>query len=250
MKAIAIYNNKGGTAKSTSVINIAYILAVLQGKRVLVVDTDGQQNTARFFSQTPLPTYGLEETLLNAEYSPINALRKTRYENIDVLASSDRMNRCAEKFAQYSEEEQEQRVNRLLLFFENDYDYIFIDMPPTLSCVTENFLRASDGIAVPIELGTFAVQGVARVTDTINRVGGAFLGCFITKFDRENKSDEELMGLLNKSLGSKLFRSVIPYSKIIRNSLNYRQTAYEYMHWLPPVECYVSLTDEIIRKVG
>ena len=118
MKAIAIYNNKGGTAKSTSVINIAYILAVLQGKRVLVVDTDGQQNTARFFSETPLPTYGLEETLLNAEYSPINALRKTRYENIDVLVSSDRMNRCAEKFAQYSEEEQEQRVNRLLLFFE------------------------------------------------------------------------------------------------------------------------------------
>lgn len=250
MKVITIYNNKGGTAKSTSVINIAYILAVLQGKRVLVIDTDGQQNTARFFSDAPLPDHGLEETLLNSEYSPTNALRKTRYENIDVLASSEKMNRCAELFAQYTKDEQEQRVNRLLLFFENGYDYIFVDMPPTLSCVTESFLRVSDGIAVPVELGTFAVQGVARVTDTINRVGGAFLGCFITKFDRENKMDEELMGLLNESLGSKMFRSVIPYSKIIRNSLNYRLTAYEYMHWLPPVECYVALTDEIIRKVG
>lgn len=249
MKAIAIYNNKGGTAKSTSVINIAYILAVLHKKRVLVIDTDGQQNTARFFADA-LPHAGLEETLLNAEYSPITVLKKSRYENIDVLASSEKMNRCAEVFATLSREEQVQRVNRLLLFFENDYDYILIDMPPTLTCVTESFLRASDGIAVPIELGTFAVQGVARVTDTINRVGGAFLGCFITKYDRENKADEELKELLNGSLGSKLFHAVIPYSKIIRNSLNYRMTAYEYMRWLPPVERYVDLTEEIIRRVG
>lgn len=88
------------------------------------------------------------------------------------------------------------------------------------------------------------------MTDTINRVGGAFLGCFITKYDRENKADEELKELLNGSLGSKLFHAVIPYSKIIRNSLNYRMTAYEYMHWLPPVERYVDLTEEIIRRVG
>ena len=78
----------------------------------------------------------------------------------------------------------------------------------------------------------------------------AFIGCFISKYDKKNKADEELKKLLEKNLGNKVFSTVIPYSNIIRNSINYKMTAYEYMHWLSPAKKYVELTEEIIRKVG
>lgn len=248
MKTIALYNNKGGVGKSTSVINIAYILAIIFGYRVLVADTDGQQNTARFFADA-LPDTGVEDLLLDNSLSPAAALSRTRYKRIDLLSSTDRMNRCAEQFCSLSPKSQHQHTERLLSYFRDSYDYLLVDMPPALNCVTETLLGCADGVLVPIELGTFSIQGIAKVTNSINRVGGSFLGCYIAKYDHENKADADLKELLTDTLGSKVFDAVIPYSRIIRNSTNYRLTAYEYMHWQAPVKRYIELTDEIIRKV-
>lgn len=249
MKMIAIYNNKGGVAKSTTAINVAYILAEVMKKRVLVMDCDGQQNTSRFFADI-LPNSGLEQSLIHTEVSPMAALCHTRYEKIDVLTSSDAMNTCTEDFSKLSEVTQEYNLAKLCSSFAGQYDYVLLDMPPALNHMTESLLSVTDGVVVPVELGTFSTQGIAKVTDVINKVGTSFLGCFVTKYDKDNKSDAELKALLESILGSKVFHSVIPYSKTIRNSTNYRMTAYEYMHWLPPVTRYVELTEEIIRKVG
>lgn len=247
-KVIALYNNKGGVGKTTTAINVSHILSEVCGKKVLVIDCDGQQNTSRFFSDR-LPETGVEQVLLHSEVHPSDALSSTRYENIDVLVSSEKMNQCAEYFNQLSKQEQQINLNHLCDFFDNQYDYVILDMPPALNCITENLLCIADGVIVSIELGTFSIQGIARVTDTINKVGAAFIGCFVAKYDKHNKLDAELKTLLNDTLDNKVFGAVIPYSRIIRNSTNYRLTAYEYMHWLPPVRKYVELTEEIVRRV-
>lgn len=249
MKMIAIYNNKGGVGKSTTAINVAYILAEVMKKKVLVIDCDGQQNTSRFFADT-LPNSGFEQSLLHTEISPLTALCQTRYQGIDVLTSSEAMNTCTEEFSKLSAAAQEYNLAKLCSSFEGQYDYVLLDMPPALNRMTEALLSVTDGVVVPVELGTFSTQGIAKVTDVINKVGTSFLGCFVTKYDKGNKSDAELKALLDSILGNKVFRAVIPYSKTIRNSTNYRMTAYEYMHWLPPVRRYVQLTEEIVRKVG
>lgn len=249
MKMIAIYNNKGGVAKTTTTINVAYILAEVMKKRVLVMDCDGQQNTSRFFADT-LPNTGLEQALIRSDVSPMAALQHTRYENIDVLISSEAMNTCTEEFCKLTAAVQEYNLTRLCSIFEGQYDYVLLDMPPALNRMTEALLSVTDGVVVPVELGTFSAQGIAKVTDVINKVGTSFLGCVVTKFDKDNKLDAELKTLLDSILGNKVFHAVIPYSKTIRNSTNYRLTAYEYMHWLPPVKRYMELTEEIIRKVG
>ena len=160
------------------------------------------------------------------------------------------MNRCAERFQSLSEAEREKNLSKLSGFWSDQYDYVLLDLPPALNSLTEQLIGITDGVIVPVELGSFAIQGIAKVTETINRVGAAFIGCFISKYDKKNKADEELKKLLENNLCNKVFSTVIPYSNIIRNSINYKMTAYEYMHWLGPAKKYVELTEEIIRKVG
>ena len=249
MKALAFYNNKGGVSKTTTVLNVAYIIGEVYKRKVLVVDCDGQQNATRFLADE-CSERGVESVLINAEVAPSEALSHTRYENIDVLPSTPDMNICAEKFTELTDKEKEKNISKLKSFWNEKYDYVLLDLPPALNGLTEQLISSTDGVIVPIELGSFAIQGIAKVTDTINKVGASFIGCFISKYDKKNKADEELKTLLAQNLGNKMFETIIPYSNIIRNSVNYRMTAYEYMHWLGPARRYVELTEEIIRKVG
>ena len=249
MKSIAFYNNKGGVAKTTTVLNTAYILGEVYKRKVLVVDCDGQQNASRFLADE-LSEVGIEKALVDSEVSPKAALSNTRYENIDVLTSTADMNRCTEMFHNLSDDEIVHNLKKLTDFWNNQYDYVLLDFPPALNSLTEQLIGITNGVIVPVELGSFAIQGIAKVTETINRVGAAFIGCFISKYDKKNKADEELKKLLENNLGNKVFSTVIPYSNIIRNSINYKMTAYEYVHWLGPAKKYVELTEEIIKKVG
>ena len=251
-RIIAIANQKGGVGKTTTSINLSACLAEL-GKKVLVIDCDGQQNISRFLADD-IKKFGVEESIINPAVSPVSSLTSTRYENIDVLVSTPKINDCFKEFDRLSENKQKENVKRLREYWNgantNSYDYILLDMPPALNHLTENILGIADGVIVPVELGMFAIQGIAKVTDTINKVSSSFTGCFISKFDRHNKSDYQLKEILNSTLGNKVFNTVIPYSNIIRNSVNYRITACEYMKWMSPSKKYEKLTDEIIRKVN
>lgn len=249
MKALAFYNNKGGVSKTTTVLNVAYIIGEVYKRKVLVVDCDGQQNATRFLADE-YTECGIESVLIKTEVAPNEALSHSRYENIDVLTSTPDMNICAEKVTGLTDKEKEKNISKLKSFWNEKYDYVLLDLPPALNGLTEQLISSTDGVIVPIELGSFAIQGIAKVTDTINKVGASFIGCFISKYDKKNKADEELKTLLSQNLGNKMFETIIPYSNIIRNSVNYRMTAYEYMHWLGPARRYVELTEEIIRKVG
>ena len=249
MKKIAIFSHKGGVSKTTTAINVAYTIGEVYKRKVLVVDCDGQQNATRFLADE-YTERGIESALVDSKVAPSEALSRTRYENIDVLTSTPEMNTCAERFVGLSAAEKEKNISKIKSFWNEKYDYVLLDLPPALNGLTEQLISTTDGVIVPIELGSFAIQGIAKVTDTINKVGASFIGCFISKYDKKNKADEEMKKLLAGNLGNKLFDTMIPYSNIIRNSVNYRMTAYEYMHWLGPAKRYVELTEEIIRKVG
>jgi chromosome partitioning protein len=248
MKTIAIYNNKGGVGKTTTVINLAYILAETKDKKILVIDFDGQQNTSRFFVEN-VTEFGIEKSLLEENISPSSAFSKTRYKNIDVVISTLKMNDISQDFEKLSKEMQYNNLNKIKNTFDS-YDYILFDLPPSLNYMTKSILSISDGVIVPVELGTFAIQGISKVTDTINEVGTTFIGCFVSKFDTNNKSDYALKDMMSSTLGNKMFNTYIPYSNIIRNSINYKITAYEYMHWLNPVKKFINLADEIIERVN
>ena len=230
-------------------INVGYILAEVYLRKVLIIDCDGQQNASRFLADE-IKEVGIEKALTDASVSPRSSISKTRYKNMDILTSTSYMNSSSEIFKELSTDIQKSNLRKLNEYWKDEYDYILIDMPPALNYLTESIISTTGGVIVPVELGTFAIQGIAKVTETINKVGAAFMGCFISKFDKSNKSDEQLKELLCSTLGNKVFDTVIPYSNIIRNSINYRMTAYEYMNWMEPSRKYCDLTEEILRRVG
>ncbi len=135
------------------------------------------------------------------------------------------------------------------LEMQEKYDYIILDLPPALNSLTQAVISVCDSVFVPIELATFAIQGVTNVTDMIVKTGTNFGGCFVTKFDKKNSADRELLEILRSNLGAKAMESVIPLSRIIKNSINFKLTAAEYMGWTEAGKSYEKLTSEILETV-
>ena len=242
MTTIAFYNNKGGVGKTTTAINVANELA--EKHRILVIDLDGQANSSRFFAE---PKAGLETALVKKNFSPDVAHSNTRYPNIDVLTSTSALNLVNAQFEQLSDEEQTANI-RKVLSYGSSYDYVLLDLPPALTKITEKVITLCDCVYVPIELSTFAIQGIPTVTGALTNCNAQFGGCIVNKFDKENPSDNELLELLKSMLGNKVLKTTVPFSRVIKNSFSFRLAAKEYMKWTAAATAFENLAAEIIEK--
>ena len=244
MKAIAIYNHKGGVGKTTTAINLVNELA--ERGKVLVIDFDGQANSSRFFAE---PKAGLETALIKRNCLPTMAKSSTRYHNIDILTATPALNLVAAQFEQLPEDVQTANVRKVLTF-DRSYEYAVLDLPPALTKLTEKVIMLSDSLFVPIELGTFAIQGIPAVTGALANCNAKFGGCIVNKFDKENPADTELLEFLKCNLGNKVLNTTIPFSRVIKNSFSYKLTAKEYMKWTAAAQAYENLAEEIIERLG
>ncbi|MBQ5318806.1 MAG: ParA family protein [Oscillospiraceae bacterium] len=242
MNTIAFYNNKGGVGKTTTAINVANELA--EKHRILVIDLDGQANSSRFFAE---PKAGLETALVKKNFTPDVAHSNTRYPNIDVLTSTSALNLVNAQFEQLSDEEQTANI-RKVLSYGSRYDYVLLDLPPALTKITEKVITLCDCVYVPIELSTFAIQGIPTVTGALTNCNAQFGGCIVNKFDKENPSDNELLELLKSMLGNKVLKTTVPFSRVIKNSFSFRLTAKEYMKWTAAATAFENLAAEIIER--
>ena len=199
--------------------------------------------------------------------SPETALCHTRYDNIDIITATPKLNGITSEFDSFSDEEQA-AIARKILSFGSAYDYVLLDLPPALTKVTERLIGACDVVFIPIELGTFAIQGIPTVTGMVKKCGAKFGGCIINKHDKKNSADEQLLDLLNETLGNKTLKSKIPFSRVIKNSTSggkfnaksnpslicqvlfcVELTAGEYMGWTNAAKSYADLAAEIRERV-
>lgn len=175
---IALYNNKGGVAKTTSVINLAYSIGKA-GKTVLVVDCDTQENCFSFFMS------GNADSIFPTNYERIRHTTWTRYVEI--------ADKCTTAF-----------------------DYILFDLPPAMNDDVKNIIRYCGTVYVPTILGEFEIAGLKKVTDEINRQHAKLGGVFITMYNRQN--DAEILEEFRRVLQDRMMQSVIPFSKTVRES--------------------------------
>lgn len=218
-KIISFANQKGGVGKTTSAINIAAGIG-LKGKKTLLLDCDPQGNASSGVgirrNRIGATTYDILIGRARAE----DAIIKTEYKNLSVLPSS--MPLAAAELELADLEDRAFRLKNALESVENDYDYIFIDCPPSLGMLTINALTASDGVIVPMQCEYFSLEGLTQILSTVKQVKRLYnpdlslTGILITMHNGRLNLSVQVLDELKKHYADKLFST--PVSRNVRLS--------------------------------
>lgn len=218
-KIISFANQKGGVGKTTSAINIAAAIG-LKGKKTLLLDCDPQGNASSGVgirrNRIGATTYDILIGRTRAE----DAIIKTEYKNLSVLPSS--MPLAAAELELADLEDRAFRLKNALESVKNDYDYIFIDCPPSLGMLTINALTASDGVIVPMQCEYFSLEGLTQILSTVKQVKRLYnpdlslTGILITMHNGRLNLSVQVLDELKKHYADKLFST--PVSRNVRLS--------------------------------
>ena len=218
-KIISFANQKGGVGKTTSAINIAAAIG-LKGKKTLLLDCDPQGNASSGVgirrNRIGATTYDILIGRARAE----DAIIKTEYKNLSVLPSS--MPLAAAELELADLEDRAFRLKNALESVKNDYDYIFIDCPPSLGMLTINALTASDGVIVPMQCEYFSLEGLTQILSTVKQVKRRYnpdlslTGILITMHNGRLNLSVQVLDELKKHYADKLFST--PVSRNVRLS--------------------------------
>ncbi len=218
-KIISFANQKGGVGKTTSAINIAAGIG-LKGKKTLLLDCDPQGNASSGVgirrNRIGATTYDILIGRARAE----DAIIKTEYKNLSVLPSS--MPLAAAELELADLEDRAFRLKNALESVKNDYDYIFIDCPPSLGMLTINALTASDGVIVPMQCEYFSLEGLTQILSTVKQVKRLYnpdlslVGILITMHNGRLNLSVQVLDELKKHYADKLFST--PVSRNVRLS--------------------------------
>lgn len=251
MSTIVIANQKGGVGKTTTAINVATYLADL-GKRVLLVDLDPQGNST---SGLGIDKEGIENCLYDIlinDYLISDIKLDTQIPNLGLVPASVVL--AAAEVELVKEFSRENRLKDAIEKIKNDYDYIIIDSPPSLGLLTINGLVAADHIIIPAQSEYFALEGLAQLLHTVQRVKTHLnkslnlLGVVITMYDKRTLLSKEVEEELNKHFPGKVFEAIIPRSIRLAEAPSHGKSILEYDDISAGAKAYKKLAEEVLNK--
>ncbi|RGY97399.1 AAA family ATPase [Clostridium sp. AM58-1XD] len=250
-RVIAIANQKGGVGKTTTAINLSATLAEA-GERVLAVDFDPQGNET---SGLGLEKEDLEKTvyeLIVGECDINDCLIKNVQSNLDLLPSN--VNLAGAEIELLEIENKEKLLRHYLDKIKNDYDFIIIDCPPSLSLLTINALTASDTVLVPIQCEYYALEGLNQVMQTVKLVkkklnpGLEMEGVVFTMYDSRTNLSQQVVESVKSALNENIYNTIIPRNVRLAEAPSYGMPITVYDSKSAGAEKYRMLAAEVIRR--
>jgi len=250
-KIISVVNQKGGVGKTTTVINLATIFTAI-GKKVLVIDLDPQGNTSTGFG------IGIQKRNINSydviteEKDITESITKTRIPGLDLITAT--MDLAAAEMDLANVEGRAYKLKNQLIKVVDQYEYIFIDCPPSLGLLTLNALCASNKIIIPLQCEFFALEGLTYLFDTIERIKANFNpkldidGVLLTMYDRRNRLTEQVEEDARNCLGEMIYKTIVPRNIRLSEASSYGIPGIIYDSNSPGAIAYMELGAEIIDR--
>lgn len=253
-KSIAIFNQKGGVGKTTTNINLAACLA-MQGQKILILDIDPQGNTT---SGMGISKKGLDNTmyevLIEEDFDTTKAIRDTSVKGLKIIPASVKLAGAEIELVEL--EGREKRLKKALEKIKSDFDYIFIDCPPSLGLLTINSLTAVDSVLIPIQCEFYALEGVSQLMSTVDLVKKSFNpnleieGVILSMFDGRTNLSIQVVEEVKNYFKEKVYTTVIPRNVRLAEAPSYGLPITEYDPYSKGAEAYMEFAEEFLEAEG
>ena len=250
-KIIAISNQKGGVGKTTTCVNLAASLAAM-GKMVLVVDCDPQGNATMASGINKFEVTKTSCQVLIDNLDIRDALIEKTNGSFHLIAANEDLTAAEVKLLDFYA--REFRLKNALAEISDQYDYIFIDCPPSLNLLTVNAMCAADSILVPLQCEYFALEGLTLLIDTVDQLAKAvnpklkLEGILRTMFDNRNRLSTDVSNELQKNFGNLVYKTIIPRNVRLAEAPSFGKPAMYYDKSSAGSKAYLALAAEIIEK--
>jgi len=249
-KRIIILNQKGGVGKTTTVINISFSFAYL-GKRVLLVDIDPQANATSSFGIDKRRTNPNIYEVIIGKTKVDDAIKQTNISGLSIVPSN--ISLAGARVELGSLPNRERRLKDALSCI-SDYDYIFIDPPPSIGIITLNGLVAADSVIIPINISYYAMEGIVELLSLISKVKrnlnpSLFLeGVLVCMFDARTRLSFDIYNEIRGYFKEKVYRTIIPYNVRLAEAPSHNLPCYLYDKNSRGAIAYIELAKEICSK--